>query len=150
MNGRMLCALAGAWLLASPVYAGTTKLLDRALIEEALKKEPPCCVVDARAEAKRKLYPIEFSVMYSNTLRAKAGGYALVIGDSDDKALEAAKAMARRGDADVHAVQGGYETWQRLHQAGRTGEHAPATAMPQRFTIPSNTCEQGTALHEFK
>ncbi|RZI40416.1 rhodanese-like domain-containing protein [Herbaspirillum sp. HC18] len=139
-----------AWMLASPVFAGTSKLLSEAQLKEALKKEPPCCVIDARSEAKRKQFPVAFSIVYSTSIQPKAGGYALVIGDSDDQALEAAKAISRRSGEDVHAVKGGYAAWQRLQSGGGTTDRAPATSMPQQFTIPSNTCEQGTALQEYK
>jgi hypothetical protein len=37
-----------------------------------------------------------------------------------------------------------------VQSGGKASSAGPETLMPQSFTIPSNTCEQGQALHEYK
>ncbi|WP_136416004.1 hypothetical protein [Herbaspirillum sp. ST 5-3] len=137
-------------MLALPASAGTAKLLDAAQLKDKLAKEQPCCVVDARSDIKRLQHPLAFSVVCNASLRPKAGGFAVVIGDSDKLALGAARTITRRSGEDAVAIKGGYATWQQLEQGGKMTGSASAATMPQRFTIPSNTCEQGPALQEYK
>lgn len=80
----------------------------------------------------------------SNPSRA---GFALVVGDNDQQALEIAQSVSRKSGQDVYAVKGGYAAWR---QAQEGGGKPTEIIMPQNFTIPSNTCEQGQALHEYK
>ncbi|NMM29201.1 MAG: rhodanese-like domain-containing protein [Glaciimonas sp.] len=149
--GRISKGLAlTAWAMAMPALAGTSALLDAVQLKEMLKKDQPCCVVDARPEVKRKLYPIAFAVVYSTNIKPKAGAYAVVIGDSDQQSLETAQTISRRSGENAYAVKGGYAAWQKVAQGDGKIPGAPTTATPQSFIIPSNTCETGPALHEYK
>ncbi|BCB27411.1 hypothetical protein SKTS_22970 [Sulfurimicrobium lacus] len=137
----LMCAL------SAPAWAATAALLDSAQLVEMLKKNQPCCIIDARGEGPRKQQPIPFAVIYKEGVKPKPGGYALVVGDSDRQAMETAQSVSRKSGQDVYAVKGGYAAWRQAKEGGgKTAE----TIMPQNFTIPSNTCEQGQALHEYK
>lgn len=138
--------LAAGWAIGVDAAAGSAALMDAAQLAEQLRKDQPCCVVDARAQATRALYPVAFSVEYTDSIKPKPGAYALVIGESDQKALEIAQAISRRSGQDAYAVKGGYATWQKVQPGG---EQSSGTTL-RSFTIPSNTCEQGPALHEYK
>lgn len=148
MNRFRNWLVAAGCIMVLPAFAASSKLLDAAQLKEMLNKDQPCCVVDARSEVRRKLYPVAFSVAYSPTIKPRAGAYALVIGDSDQQSLETAQAISRRSGEDAHAVKGGYATWRQVEQG--SASDTPANAMPQSFTIPSNTCEHGPALQEYK
>jgi hypothetical protein len=142
---RTLVALALA-LSGGGAAAGTSALLDRAGLSALIERTPECCVIDARKESERVLRPIAFAIELQPALRIKAGSTALVVADDDARALAVAQAVAARSDGDAMAVKGGYATWQALRQAST----ATSSTLPKIFTIPSNTCEQGKALHEFK
>lgn len=146
--GRILIVLACA--LSAPVWAAKAALLDSAQLREVLKKDQPCCVIDARSEGRRKQQPIPFAVIYREGVKPKPGGYAVVVGDNDPRALEAAQAVSKKSGQDVYAVKGGYDTWKRVQGDGDKSSAGTGVVAPQRFTIPSNTCEQGKALHEYK
>ncbi|MDD5241832.1 MAG: rhodanese-like domain-containing protein [Sulfuricella sp.] len=143
-------AIIFAWALSAPAWAATASLLDSAGLAEVLKKGPPCCVIDAREEGRRKQRPIPFAVIYNESIKPKPGGFALVVGDNDAQALEAARTIFKRSGLDVYAVKGGYATWQQIQKGGKKSSAGPEFVMPQRFTIPSNTCEPPKALHEYK
>lgn len=139
--------IALVWLLSAPAWAATAMQVDSAQLVEILKKGQPCCVIDARDEGPRKQQPIPFAVVYKENVKPKPGGFALVVGDNDQQALEIAQSVSRKSGQDVYAVKGGYAAWR---QAQEGGSKPTETIMPQNFTIPSNTCEQGQALHEYK
>lgn len=146
--GKLLITLALA--LSAPAWAARAELLDSAQLAEVLKKDQPCCVIDAREEGRRKQQPIPFAVIYNEGVKPKPGGYAVVVGDNDPQALAAAQAVSKKSGQDVYAVKGGYASWKQVWSGGKESSATPETPMPQNFTIPSNTCEQGQALHEYK
>ncbi len=146
--GKFMIVLACA--LSAPAWAARAELLDGVGLAEVLKKGQPCCVIDAREEGRRKQHPIPFAVIYKEGVKPKPGGFAVVVGDSDQKALEAAQTISRKSGQDVFAVKGGYPTLKQVQSGGNQTSSGPETVMPQNFTIPSNTCEQGKALHEYK
>jgi hypothetical protein len=146
--GALLVFLACA--LSAPAWAARAELLDGARLAEVLKKGQPCCVIDAREEGRRKQQPIPFAVVYADSIRPKPGGFAVVVGNNDRQALEAAQVIAKKSGRDVFAVKGGYATWRQIQEGSKQSSTGPETLMPRNFTIPSNTCEQGQALHEYK
>ena len=146
--GRILIVLACA--LSAPVWAAKAALLDSAQLREVLKKDQPCCVIDARSEGRRKQQPIPFAVIYNEGVKPKPGGYAVVVGDNDPQAQAAAQAVSKKSGQDVYAVKGGYAAWKQVQAGGNKYSVGTENVSPQRFTIPSNTCEQGKALHEYK
>ena len=147
-QGRFMVVL--ACVLPVPAWAARAELLDGARLAEVLKKNQPCCVIDAREEGRRKQQPIPFAVIYKESIKPKRGGFAVVVGDNDQKALEVAQTISKKSGEDVFAVKGGYATWKQVRDGGKNATSGPESIMPQNFTIPSNTCEQGQALHEYK
>ena len=143
-------AILAAMALALPLHAwaGTATLLDSAQLVQVLHTGAPCCLIDARNEATRKQSPIPFAVNYREGLAISPLGFAVVIADTDQRALAVARALAAPSNGRIYAVEGGYGTWAKI-QPGAAGT-APKSSMPKSFTIPSNTCEQGKPLHEFK
>lgn len=146
--GKYLIIL--AWALSASAWAAGAALLDGAQLREVLKKGQPCCVIDARSEGRRKQQPIPFAVIYQESVKPKPGGFAIVVGDNDPQALAAAQAVSKKSGQDVYAVKGGYDAWKRVQVGGNKSSAGTGIVAPQRFTIPSNTCEQGKALHEYK
>lgn len=145
---RYLIVLALA--LSAPAWAAKVALLDGAQLREVLKKDQPCCVIDARSEGRRKQQPIPFAVIYNEGVKPKPGGYAVVVGDNDPQALAAAQNVSKKSGQDVYAVKGGYATLKQVQTGGNKSSTGTEIVAPQRFTIPSNTCEQGKALQEYK
>lgn len=125
--------------------AGIALLVDTAQLAEALKSGQPCCVIDARSEGPRKQNAIPFSVPYRDSMMVAAATFALVIADNDQRALDVARGLAVLNKGRIFALKGGFAAWQEILGGGTGG-----TPMPKGFTIPSNTCEQGKPLHEFK
>lgn len=136
--------------LALPLHAwaGTAALLDSAQLIQVLHTGAPCCLIDARSEPMRKKSPIPFAVNYREGLAISPLGFAMVIADTDHRALTVARALAAPGNGRIYAVEGGYDTWAKIQPGAASA--APKSSMPKSFTIPSNTCEQGKPLHEYK
>lgn len=141
---RWLFAFAVALMSPGIATAGLALLLDGTQLAEALKSSQPCCVIDARSEGPRKQNPISFAVAHREGMVVSASSFAIIIADTDQRALEIARALAASNPGRIFAVKGGFATWQQL------SGNAEGTTMPRGFTIPSNTCEQGKPLQEFK
>lgn len=145
---KFLILLAWAW--SASAWAAGAALLDGVQLAEVLKKDQPCCVIDARSEGRRKQHPIPFAVIYNEGVKPRPGGYAVVVGDNDPQALAAAQAVSKKSGQEVYAVKGGYVAWQQVQAGGGASAAGAEIVAPQNFTIPSNTCEQGQSLHEYK
>lgn len=150
MKKLRCCLFIMAWALSAPGWAAGAALLDGAQLREVLMKGQPCCVIDARSEGRRKQQPIPFAVTYQEGIKPKPGGFAVVVGDNDPQALAVARLVAGKVRQDVYAVKGGYAAWRQVQVGGNKSSAGMEIVAPQRFTIPSNTCEQGKALHEYK
>ena len=150
MNGLGKFVIVLACALSAPAWAARAALLDGAQLAEVLKKGQPCCIIDAREEGRRKQQPIPFAVIYKEGVRSKPGGFAVVVGNNDRQALEVAQVIAKKSGQDVFAVKGGYAILKQVQSGGEASSAGQEIRMPQNFTIPSNTCEQGQALHEYK
>ncbi len=135
-----------AALFAAAANAGAAFGESREQVAHRLKEHPECCVIDARGAVARMRSAIPFAVVMGPTVRVKRGAFALLVADNDDSAMKSAREVAGRSEGDVVAVRGGYAT---LSALGLGGPGA-TSATPSRFVIPSNTCEQGPALQEFK
>jgi hypothetical protein len=133
------------WLVAVPAWAGNASLLDGPQLAALLKSGKPCCVIDARSESLRKQAPIPFAVIHREGISIAQTSFAIVVADYDLKALEIAQHLVTSDGRDIYAVKGGYTTWWQIEMGVMS-----QTGAPRRFTIPSNTCEQGKALQEFK
>jgi hypothetical protein len=133
------------WLVPGAALAGIALPLDAAQLAEALKGGQPCCVIDARSEGPRKQNPIPFAIPYRDGMAITATTFAVVIADNDQRALDVAQRLAVLNKGRIFAVKGGLAAWREA-----MGEGAGGTMMPKLFIIPSDTCEQGKPLHEFK
>lgn len=144
--GTLLAAIASA--IGANAMAGEAFAEDRNQLAQRLESGAQCCVVDARGDIAPLKGAIPFALAVGAQTRVKAGAFALVVADSDSAALKAAREIARRSAGDAIAVEGGYATWAALTGAAMPGADAPTLA--RRFTVPSNTCEQGPALQEYR
>ncbi|MBI3140313.1 MAG: hypothetical protein HYZ19_00445 [Rhodocyclales bacterium] len=130
--------------LALPALAGVA-LRDRAALEEFLKTGIPCCIIDARSAASRRLAPLANTLVYRKGLKINPTGVVVVVADTDARAVQVGEALAGASKAkDVYAVQGGAATWRAV-----TGGSAFA-GLPRSFVIPKNTCESGVPLQELR
>ena len=141
----LIAALLACALPGIAIAAGIALLLDGAQLAEALKGGKPCCVIDARSEGPRKQNPIPFAIIHREGMVVSGNSFAIVIADNDPRALDVAKGLAALNAGKIYAVKGGFAAWRQTAAGGAGG-----TSMPKGFTIPSNTCEQGKPLHEFK
>jgi hypothetical protein len=140
--------LATVALLATPAWGDGVVLYDKADFETAFKQSAPCCVVDARSEAARSALPLANAVIYRLGVRITPTAAVVVIGDNDDQAMAAGKALAAASGAkDVYAVRGGLATW---HALMPPAPEASEGFMPSTFIIPKNTCEHGPPLQELR
>lgn len=101
-------------------------------------------LLDARSTGAQRSAPIAHSTKYRKIMPLKKG-LVLIVADTDAAALEVAQSIPATADRNVFAVQGGAKTWQRV-----LSQTSPASAMPDSFVIPMNTCEQGKPLQELK
>ena len=145
----VLRAVLPALLLAAvPAWAAGVALHDRGQLEAALKRGPPCCVVDARSENLRTKSPLKDAVIYRPGIKIKPTAPVVVIADSDAGALRVGRDLAKASGAkEVLAVRGGIATWRALVP---TGAASAQSTLPYTFIIPKNTCEQGSPLQELK
>lgn len=139
---RLLAATIAALLFALPA-AAEVSLRDTAALQAFLASGTPCCVIDARNEAKRLSAPLADTLPYRKGLKINPTGI-VVVADTDARAIEVGKALERSSKAqEIFAVKGGERTWRAV-----TGS-AAASGMPRGFIIPKNTCESGTAIQQY-
>lgn len=143
MPFRSLVILVLAGLAALPANAAA--LLDVPQLAALMKATPAHNLIDARGEEQRKRRPIPFSITYQPGLALKPG-VAVVVAEDDTRALEAARRLEARKGVSAFAARGGYDAWREASDSKPVHE----SIMPQSFTIPHNTCEQGRSLQEYK
>lgn len=140
---RLIAATIAALPFALPA-AAEVSLRDTAALQAFLASGTPCCVIDARNEAKRLSAPLADTLPYRKGLKISPTGIVVVVADTDARAIEVGKALERSSKAqDIYAVKGGERTWRAV-----TGS-AAASGMPRGFIIPKNTCESGTAIQQY-
>jgi hypothetical protein len=133
-----------ASLVATSAWADV-KLLGKAQLVHALQSQPPCCVVDARADERRNALPLAEALPYQAGMKINPTATVVVIADSDAAATKVARALEKAypGKAIV-AVRGGHPVWESIlidQQAA-----AGSVQGSRSFVIPRNTCEQDTPL----
>jgi len=132
-------AVATSGASAAPLLANG----DQALA--ALKETPPCCVVDARNEVRRKLRPLPDAVVWKENIVIQPTGTVVVIADDDRTAKNVGRSIEKRFKArHVLAVKGGIDAWDVVVR------EAQEPGMPATFVIPRNTCEQGPPLQTLR
>ncbi len=151
MKIRCLAASAlGSILLGASVsaHAARASLRDDVQLMSLLTRTPQCCVIDARSVQRRNDAELPGALVYSERLRIEPTSVVIVVADSDARAMDVARALAKGSTYDVHAVKGGFMTWQSVEF--RLQAQATKAGSKFSFVIPHDTCQQGTPLHVFE
>lgn len=114
-----------------------------------LKKQPPCCVIDARSAAAQRQHPVPDALHYRADLRIVPTASVVVLADTDPLALQVVRALSQRHPGkDVYGVKGGAAVWSSLLKSldKVTASQAPGAPAAMSFVIPHNTCETGAPL----
>lgn len=141
-------ALSVALFCAASVHAAVA-LRGAAELTEALKSQPPCCVVDARSEDSQRKHPLADAVRYRSGLQIVPTAAVIVVADRDQEAMNIGAALAKQHPGKViYAVKGGVAAWESVLKSlrGVSSSKAPGAASGISFVIPHNTCETGTPL----
>lgn len=133
-------------ILLIPALAGAAEdaLLGEAELAARLDKTPDYQLLDARSAEAQRAAPLAFSTRYQPMMPFRKG-LVLVVADSDAAAAVIARAIPGDPARSVYAVKGGADAWRRIAEKA-----APPTALPDKFVIPMNTCEQGKPLQVLK
>jgi len=141
-------ALSVTLLGAASVHAGVV-LRDAAELTEALKKQPPCCVIDARSEENQRQHPLAEALRYRPGLQIVPTASVIVVADHDLEAAHIGSDLAKQHPGKtVYAVKGGVAAWESVLKSLEkvSSSKAPGAAPGISFVIPHNTCETGTPL----
>ncbi|GAB4396348.1 MAG: hypothetical protein OHK0048_00720 [Rhodoferax sp.] len=149
LRSKQMLAFFALVLNAGLSWAAGAVLRDEVELIEALKKSPPCCVIDARAAASRDKSTLDDALVYRDGLNIKPTATVVVVGDDSAGGLKVAQALAARYPGhDIWAVRGGATAWsfvrKALDQAHASSSGAPPAGLG--FVIPKNTCESGSTL----
>jgi hypothetical protein len=124
-------------------------LRGEAELTQALKKNPPCCVIDARSEARQLKAPLADALRYRLGLQIVPTASVIVVADSDKESLAVGEVLGKQhpGKA-IYAVKGGVSTWAGVRKSLEkiTSSQAPGMSKGISFVIPHNTCETGEPL----
>lgn len=105
-------------------------------------------VVDARGAADASQLPVAGSLPYSPGVRVFEER-VVVIGDDVQGALTAAQELEKASPGLAAVVlKGGYEALREARPKSKLRDSS--VALLPTFTIPSDTCQMGKALHTFK
>ncbi|MDO8251553.1 MAG: hypothetical protein Q7T78_17795 [Rhodoferax sp.] len=141
-------ALSAALLGAASVHAAVA-LRGTAELMEALKSQPPCCVIDARSEENQRTHPLADALRYRPGLQIIPTASVIVVADRDQEAMNIGAILLKQhpGKA-IYAVKGGVATWEFVRKSLEkvSSSQAPGAAPGISFVIPHNTCETGTPL----
>lgn len=141
-------ALAAALLCAASAHAAVA-LRDAAELSQALKSEPPCCVIDARGADQQRKHPLHDALRYRQDLSIIPSASVIVLADRDQDALKVARLLGQQHPGKViYAVKGGLVAWQSVLKtlAKASSSKVPGAVAGISFVIPHNTCETGTPL----
>lgn len=118
-------------------------------LTQALKKEPPCCVIDARSEDQQLKSPLADALRYRPDLHIIPTASVIVVADRDEEAVTVGEALARQHPGKtIYAVKGGITTWEAVRKSLEkvSASQAPKASSGISFVIPHNTCETGAPL----
>lgn len=118
-------------------------------LTQALKREPPCCVIDARGEAQQLKAPLADALRYRPDLQIIPTASIIVVADRDQDAVSVGEALAKHHPGKtIYAVKGGVAAWETVlkSQSATPSSQAPGARPGISFVIPHNTCETGTPL----
>lgn len=144
----MALALSVALLGAASVHAAVA-LRGAAELTEALKSQPPCCVIDARSEENQRTHPLADALRYRPGLQIIPTASVIVVADRDQEAMNIGAILLKQhpGKA-IYAVKGGVATWEFVRKSleKASSSQAPGAAPGISFVIPHITCETGAPL----
>lgn len=146
MIHRVLLAIAAFWALNASAAVSS---LDEIDLIEALKSQPPCCVIDARSKAKRSKHALADALVYRPGLGIVPTAAVIVVADDKQGALKVANTLAKQHPGKtIYAVPGGVSSWEFVRKALDKVAASSSGAAPAgiSFVIPHNTCETGTPL----
>lgn len=128
---------------AQALLRGETELI------QALRTEPPCCVIDARSEANQRKQRLDDALRYRPDLSIVPTASVVVLADHDLQASHVAAELSKRHPGKViYAVKGGVAAWKTVLKAleQTNASKAPQAGAGISFVIPHNTCETGAPL----
>jgi hypothetical protein len=141
----LACMLAGAAAQAGVSLQGEADLV------AALKANPPCCVIDARSDARRRELPLEDALPYRPGLRIVPTASVVVVADTDAQARKVGGVLAGRYPGKtILAVRGGDTAWAAVRKTLESVTASTAPGTGHSFIIPRNTCESGETLQVLK
>ena len=143
------CLLLALLALAATASYAEASLRDEVDLMEALKKQPPCCVIDARSDVNQAKFPLADALKYRPGLRIVPTASVVVVADDNPTALNVANALAKQHPGkNIYAVRGGVTAWEFVRKAldKVTASSSGAPPAGVSFVIPHNTCETGTPL----
>lgn len=141
-------ALSMTLLGAASVHAAVA-LRGAAELTEALKSQPPCCVIDARSEDSQRQHPLIDALRYRPGLQIVPTASVIVVADHDQEAMNIGAILLKQNPGKtVYAVKGGVVAWESVLKSLEkvSSSKAPGAAPGISFVIPHNTCETGTPL----
>jgi len=134
---------------SAAAVSADASLRDEVDLIETLKKQPPCCVIDARSEAQRSKAALLDALVYRPGLRIVPTASVIVVADNNALALKVAKSLAQlHPGKTILAVRGGATSREFVRKALDKGSASSSGAAPAGvgFVIPHNTCETGEPL----
>jgi len=136
-----------ATLISFP--AAGAELVDGAELNKRIFDITRAPVVDARDTADRSMLPVPGALVYQRNMPLDAV-QVIVIADTDSDALVAAEQLeSMHSRLKSYALSGGYDTLRLLLPDAKLPARADSI-MPPVFTIPSDTCQTGPALHIYE
>ncbi|MDD2924745.1 hypothetical protein [Rhodoferax sp.] len=144
----LMAVMLAAATCAAPVHAELA-LRDTVELNQLLKKEPPCCVIDARSVASQRQHPLAEALSYHTGMTIIPTASVVVVADDDKNALRIGAILAKQHPGKmIHAVKGGAVAWEIVLRSLEkvSSSKASGTAAGISFVIPHNTCETGTPL----
>lgn len=148
---RLAVPLVG--LLAVAAAQAGMSLQGEADLVAALKTNPPCCVIDARSDARRRELPLDDALPYRPGLRIVPTASVVVVADTDAQARKVGAVLAGRYPGKtIFAVRGGDAAWASVRKSLESvnSSSAPGSSTGHSFIIPRNTCESGQTLQVLK
>jgi len=149
LNAGSRWLLLGVLSLCGASSYADASLRDEVDLIEALKRQPPCCVIDARSEAKQAQHALADALKYRPGLSIVPTASVVVVGDDNQSALKVANALSTQlPGKTIYAVRGGVTAWELVRKAldKVTASSSGAAPAGVSFVIPHNTCETGTPL----
>jgi len=115
----------------------------------ALKKVPPCCVIDGRSDEARRQHPLADALPYRPGMTINPTASVVVVAENDRTAMQIGKALAKAHPGKtIIAVKGGVSAWEAVLASTATSTASGAAGFD--FVIPHNTCETGAPLQQLR